>query len=157
MHVAIMSQDIGSVFIGHSRSSSSRDKLNVLLRNPARRWNYIVSAHFCTCPLQAQHALAVAAAAVSWGTPYALWWTFYDNTKTIKDAETGVYQDRGFGLGTNNNQDTVLYNAFKEYFTEANAWLYNKIQVCCIDGIQHMLVTVAILCPSTRLPYGIYL
>lgn len=83
----------------------------------------------CFPTLQAQHALAVAAAAVSWGTPYALWWTFYDNTQTIQDYKTGVYQDRGFGLVDHDNKNTVLYNALLQYFVNADAWLYDQIKV----------------------------
>lgn len=84
--------------------------------------------------LQAKHALATVVASIAWGTPWALWWELYDNTRVFtldgKDlADLGIYEDRGFGLVSHENKDSVLYQAVKQYIREANQWLCKQFQV----------------------------
>jgi hypothetical protein len=91
--------------------------------------------------LQAQRALAVAAAAIAWGTPSFSYSTLYDSTVTAKNsakparvladakASSGTYQDMGTALVDKDGKDTVLYAALKSFTKQANTWLQQQIEV----------------------------
>jgi hypothetical protein len=96
--------------------------------------------------LQAQRALAVAAACIAWGNPSISYAMLYDSTTTAKNtaavrtlagaaAGKGVYQDTGVALVDKDGKDTVLYAALKSYAKQANTWLEAQTEVshlhCC--------------------------
>jgi hypothetical protein len=95
--------------------------------------------------LQAQRALAVAAACIAWGTPSISYAMLYDSTTTAKNtaavrtlagaaAGKGTYQDTGVALVDKDGKDTVLYAALKSYAKQANSWLETQIEVSSCVG-----------------------
>lgn len=92
-----------------------------------------------TQELQARRALAVAAAAIAWGTPSISYSSLYDSTATAKNtaaarmlagakAGKGVYEDTGVALVDKDGKDTVLCAALKGFATQANTWLEAQIE-----------------------------
>jgi hypothetical protein len=96
-------------------------------------------------PLQAQRALAVAAACIAWGTPSISYSTLYDSTATAKntaaarvlaDAKSGKgkYEDLGVALVDKDGKDSALYAALKGFAKQANTWLESQIEVSLTCG-----------------------
>lgn len=70
-----------------------------------------------TPELQKQRGCWAAAAGVAWGAPHMLWWAFYDNEQT----RSGAY--RGYWLVDNANRETPLFNAYQQYYRDAQEFV----------------------------------
>jgi hypothetical protein len=91
---------------------------------PIREFNRSSSYLTPTEALQARYALWQAACTIAWGSPYNMWWTFYDSTvQVVLPNATNSTLPRGFHLVTPENKETVLYKAMQEYWRASRAYV----------------------------------
>ena len=87
---------------------------------PLINWDGSPSLPTNTEALQARYALWQVASTIAWGSPYNMWWTFYDNTLV---TNISTPRPRGFHLVTPEDKETILFKALQEYWKAATGYV----------------------------------